>query len=504
MQYACLGEEFDFDKISDEVNIKNTNIILPIINADITIKDILGNNVDEVKYGKDGSVHVIIRNDTVNAVGFDDFFKLEIESLSFDNLPLSIFNFAPTLNVGIPKLKVKTRGIDLSMLIFDYKLNVEYSGFYNEEVMEIKFTSANSESNVLKHKIELGNKGKKVIDIKSGEMVFPVKVDASFYQVEEKPYENNDKGSLKIYFSDFNVKTIRGKILNEIELDTVFSELNVDDFDKYSDYLEKIKFDSISLTTVITNRSELNCVIDPFIGAFKDNRKEKKELKFKYNKANLIYANSSKNGVERITYNTFDDNKANLSEFINWMPDEMYFGGILNIDTKGEDILVNSNDSIFMGFNLDIPMDFSTNARFEFDDEIKLNSGITEMLHNIKDNVELIISTENEFPLEIGINILLLDDNARTGRNPDGLIDNIEVKKIIKSAKVNDIGVSINTIKKRRVVKLTQRQIKNLKNTDRVKFEIITKTAENNIVRLRDTNKLKFLVAVISSVNIND
>jgi len=137
---GCIGDEFDTDKLSDDISI-SPGIALPLGYAELSMRDILSEDTDNVKYYMDeqGNERILLyqNNDSLSYLGVNDFFEVTAASIAVP-VPFTGFNASEsitgseTLNFSIPNAAISNMTISYSISITgsDFVIPVDIIMFF--------------------------------------------------------------------------------------------------------------------------------------------------------------------------------------------------------------------------------------------------------------------------------------------------------------------------------------------------------------------------------------
>lgn len=300
-------------------------------------------------------------------------------------------------------------------------------------------------------------------------------------------YSEDDEINILIGLEDLDFNYIEGyfgqieEVIQEDELDLDFSVIE--------DIATGIYLETPNLKFTVDNSVDV-----PF------------ELDFNltgYNENESVSLNGPKIDILPLASSSKDFNNSNsqLSNLIALNPSQIIYSGAVlsNPDGNVGDInSISSGANISIGYEMDLPLHLriedaerTDTLELDFGEQNNNNSG-----SDYVDSVSLKLHTENEFPLDVDLMILLTD--SLTG----SVLDSIDVA-LLDAAEVDDLGRTITPNIYDSNIALNSGQIDALYNANRVLLDVKMNSYDNQNTAVRLYTHYEFVIAVGILLDIN-
>lgn len=139
-----------------------------------------------------------------------------------------------------------------------------------------------------------------------------------------------------------------------------------------------------------------------------------------------------RNGESITSYIEFNNTNSNISDFIRLLPNKITMAGryYLNIDEPDENNIKNcisSKEDARISVEVEMPMNLSIKNLVLQQDVPMENLGLIDNINNIE-SLRLFVFTENQFPLDATIKIIMLDTTLAPAQQELGVLDIIALK----------------------------------------------------------------------------
>ncbi len=487
---GCVGDRFDVDRISDDLDV-TTGILLPVAHADVSVKDILSNDGDEVVfyYDSDGDERVMIGQDrdSVRALGLNDFVAVDIAGVAFP-VPFDQLN-SGSISVE-SALGLTVDHFNLSRLKLKYTIEVEYSNFPAAVSLSIGLPSVLPKGRAIT--AVLHNGGRNVFSFDGDEFLISGKqipIALTLMKVngtDVLPLPG--QGSLEIRLSDVEVIGITGSTTGfSLSSDVYNNGIDFSDFNRFKD---NIRFTNPRVFFCVTNQTPLQGTISPYM---KGSRFDGTSMMLL---GQPIVMNDAVNGVSARTVIAYDKSNSNVADFMNFLPAHLSHRGDFTLSMPGSSasVTISQQDSIYFGFKAEIPIEFMLDATINVD---TIDIDDTDLFDDIRRGT-FEINSENSLPLDASLAIAFYDEDTHS------IIDLIVSPHVIPSGKVDSItGKSTApTVGHERIV-LSESNIKNLQKTEKLILQLKVKNAgydAGQVVVLLANNRIRLEVVLVADV----
>ncbi len=490
MMYGCVGDKFDVDRISEDVNI-SPGVMLPLAYADVSVKDILSDKYDEVLYYKDDSgderVMVYQNRDSVEVLGLSDIFSFGVASFT---LPVPLYLFNASGYQFETALDLATKNFDLSSVRLKYNIEVSYNNFPKPVGLTIGFPSVGNGGRLVE--TTLLNSGQKSFSFQDDEFQFQngqLPVSFALGKINSSDiFPVAGQGSIGIRLSGIEVLSMTGSTAGfTVSSETYEDEIDLSDFERFNNH---IRFSDPRIFFYITNETPLNGVVAPYL---KGSRSEGTFIKLQ---GQPITMNASVNGVTARTITSYQKSNSNIGTFFDYLPEKLEYRGDFSLSMPAgvPSVTISNQDSIYLGYRAEIPVEFMLDAPIDVD-TIAIDD--TDLFEKIQRGT-FIVDSENSLPLEASLTLAFYDEDTQK------VIDRIVCQQVIPAAPVNPATgkSSASSVGSERIV-LTESNIDNLQKTEKLILELQLKSTNydsGQMVVLLANNRIHLKVSMVGDV----
>lgn len=489
---GCIGDEFDTDKLSDEISIA-PGVHLLLGYAELSMGDILSEETDQVKYYKDAKGNERIKfyhkNDSITHLGLSDFYSVGEASQSID-MRFEVFN-AMEFFVGSESLQLDIPKIAVSQAEISYTLNITAADFTVPVQLRLEFPSINEidggrviEATLSGNQMLTYTYTRDLVNLQSSETTnnqLPFTIWMSPVN-SMNPYPN-DIGSLTLSIGAVELHYIKGKAEeNALTFEESAYDFNLDVLDELPD---GIIFADPRIHLISHNSTPFKGEIIPLFRGLLDNGT-------RMNLATpLIQMSANKeNEKSAIDTTTLDKSNSNIQAFMDELPSQLYYSGELKLNPGGEmtdEVELDETDRIYVGYTVELPLemvidstviDVDTLDLGDVDDLSKLTKG------------KIIVNSDNGLPLDVNAGVYLYDSGSET------ITDSIKTEDgnlLLKAAPVNSEGIATGVTRNKVIIELSETQIAHLQEADKLFLKLSiasTNHRENNPIVLLTTDKI--------------
>ncbi|MGV8827967.1 MAG: hypothetical protein ACWA6U_06555 [Breznakibacter sp.] len=490
MMYGCVGDKFDVDRISDDVSF-NPGVMLPLAYADVSVKDILSDKYDEVLYYKDANgderVMVYQNRDSVEVIGLSDIFSFGVANISLP-IPLNLFNaggyqFETALDLT-------AKNFSLSSVRLKYTVEVSYNNFIKPVNLALGFPSVTNGGRTIN--TALSNSGQKVFTFENDQfMVANGQLPVTFSLKKANSadlFPAAGQGTVGIRIINIEVLALTGSTAGfTVSSETYEDEMDLSDFERFNNH---IRFNDPRMFFFITNETPLKGAVAPYL---KGSRSEGTFIKLE---GQPITMAGAVNGVTARSTTSYQKSNSNIGTFFDYLPEKLEYRGDFSLSMPAgvPSVTISNQDSIYLGYRAEIPVEFMLDAPMEVD-TIAIDD--TDLFEKIKRG-SFIVDSENSLPLEASLTLAFYDEDTQK------VIDRIVCQQVIPAAPVNPATgkSSTSSVGSERIV-LTGSNIANLQKTEKLILELQLRSTnydDGQMVVLLANNRIHLKVSMIGDV----
>ena len=485
---GCIGDEFDTDKLSDDISI-SPGIALPLGYAELSMRDILSEDTDNVKYYMDeqGNERILLyqNNDSLSYLGVNDFFEVTAASIAVP-VPFTGFNASEsitgseTLNFSIPNAAISNMTISYSISITgsDFVIPVDIIMFFptinQVDGGKTIYTQLSGDQS---ERFFFSNE---VVSLSSNQLPVEITIKPAI-KMDLYP---SDIGTLSMEIGDFEIFRVKGSMSeNAVIIDEDIYELDLDVFNEFPD---GVTFADPRLHLISNNST-------PFRGVISSDFSGETEAGDRMDLATPFIQMSASDPLKTcvIDSTTLDKSNSNIQLFMDQLPEQLYYQGELVLNPGGElseEVELDDTDRIYVGYSIELPMDLMINSMMDID---TLDLSENDVLSKLE-KAKFIVESENGFPMDAEAFIDIYD--AET----DQVTETIETNLLV-GAEVDSEGIVTKTTQHTETIELTDSQIEKLQKADQlfIRIRIVTSDYEKNTsVILLATNQISMQITL--------
>ncbi|TAJ12304.1 hypothetical protein DMA11_13185 [Marinilabiliaceae bacterium JC017] len=491
---GCMGDEFEIDRISDEIEL-SPGVSLPLAYAGLTIKDILSDETDNVRYYKDaeGNERIMLYqvDDSVEYVGINDFFRISTPEINVP-VPFTSFNISSEITAQ-QDISFNIPAASISKLDLSYRIVFDASDFVVPVSLELFMPSVNAPEGK-KIMTELSGNEVKEFVFKNDQVTLSdnkLNVNLTIRPVNTGGSFPAETGSLRLKIDQFQVSYVKGSMgENAVEIDKGNYEFDLDIFEKFN---HGLTFDNPKLHTMFTNSTPFRGLIMP---QFKGVSEDGEELRIE---APFMEMSACPTGEAFIRdTSTYDKTNSNVTAFFDLPPKYLEYTGNLVLNPNGEvndEIELWEDDRIYVGYMIEAPIELVLDSEMDVDTVDISSSDVLDDL----EKATLVIESENGFPFNAHATIGFWDEAS------ESIIETIETT-VIEPAAVNSEGITSERIVATEKIELTPQQIENLRQTDKLFITLrlsSTNFEKEQVVTLLADNKLDLKISMKAQLELN-
>lgn len=482
-------DDVDFDMISEEI-IAKPSLLLPIANADVTIGYLFDEVDNRVNYylDEDGDERIELKTVQDSLVSYslfdllfsnNDLHVSKVLDLSALNLSNYVTSSEETSISRIISLPLYTQGIELSSVNCNYTMQMSTEGFTVPADITINFGGCNET-------FSLNNSSTPQTAIGKEKEITATNDEILIHLIIKVPANaTGSLGKLSFDIEITDVNNITGSV-NEISFSTA-EYIKMTGMKNFKRLGKSINFDNPQLFLSYTNNTPLNFSFVPTVHSVADNNPGNTLETETYNIANNTVGGSI----------LFDKSNSNLSMFFEDIPDSLSYKSLITISMPegATSVTVNKSDSLFLGYSYRIPFEFTLKEDSYFNaDTLEIDD-----IPNIEDinRAKLIFTTENSIPATLNVNLIARDSESKRLYTP------IEVGPIITSPGLNEKGKSIGSKSNTTTLKLTDKEIKDLANSDEIIVQVTLTGEKDKVIVPITSNFIKFDFALAAEFELN-
>lgn len=483
---GCAGEWFDTNRISSDIKFES-GLMIPLAHADVSVKDILAGNFDEVVYYKDANgderVKICQSRDSVEAIGLNQLVSTNIPSVSFP-IPLTAFNLGTVSRQTA--VDVQIEHFSVSTVQLGFVVEVEYTNIPKPVNLNISFPSMLRNTEGVQ--AVMVNSGIHSFSFDKSMLMFPngqLPIDISLSRVSASDlFPHIGEGNIEMRFKNVELISLSGSTNGfSISSDTYTDKIDLSTFKHFDN---QVRFDNPSVQFFVTNQTMLQGLVMPKLMATKENGTSLGLI------SNSIAMNPSTGTGAVRAVTIMDKGNSNIRSFFDFLPDGLQCRGDFNLSmpTNRSEIIINNNDTIYLGYRVELPLEMTVDATVEIDTVDIDNTNLFEKINR----ATFIVDSENSMPLEASLSIAFYDDETKS------IIDRVECPNLIPAGKVSRISGKVTeaAIGNERI-ELTAENIKNLRRTEKLILQLQIKSVRhesNQVVVLLAKNNIRLNVSI--------
>jgi len=488
---GCIGDEFDTDKLSDDISV-SPGIALPLGYAELSMREILSEDTDYVKYYKDknGNERILLyqNNDSLSYIGVNDFFKVSASTMTVP-VPFAGFNIAQSIT-GAEALDFSIPNASISNMQISYSIGLTGSNFVIPVSIRMFFPTINQESGGKTITAQLsGNQSEyflftnELVGLNNNQLPVEITIEP----VTALDFYPSDIGTLSMVIGDVEIFSVKGSMgETAVSIDEDVYQL---DLDVLEDFPDGITFADPRLHLISNNST-------PFKGIISSEFKGETEAGQSIDLATPFIRMSANDDlkVSVIDTTTLDKSNSNIQGFMEELPEKLFYKGDLVLNPGGElteEIDLDETDRIYVGYSIELPIELIVDSTIMDIDTLDLSEN--DMLNKLA-RAKLIVESENGLPFDANSCIYLYDSDLLA------VTDSIKSDELLlKSGSVGTDGIVTESINNTAIIELTESQIEHLQEADELFIRLSIASSgfkDDKPVVLLTTNKISMHITL--------
>lgn len=486
----CCTEDLDFDRISGDITAKPA-LMIPVANADMTVAELFPEGEQNVRYrtDEDGDRRLEIHSSCDSVLSYSIYDLLGIDGLTgrsfgtrMDLSPAqTLLDADPTGQASLSlsytlALPVDLGDFELTSIETNYTITASYSGFGRP--MTIDFGTADEPL-----PITLSGSGSKRVAVEGKSIAM---ADGSAQLTVAIDIPGGYQGSLGTVYIEVgfeSVESITGSLPDyTFRTDTY---RNITDLKSFKRFSSIIRFDDPSFTVTATNDSPLELVMQTHVENVGDHATLDRQT--------IEMPGATDDGPGLCSF-TLSKRNSNIISFFHMVPEEVdYYADVnLRMPQGAGQITLSRTDSIYLGYNYCIPVEFSLDGTVD-PDTMDLSD-----LENIEDvqRVKIYLSTQNSLPAGATVRLGLYDED--TGRT----LTTVSVDNIFAMPEIDAKGKAHTMVDGEAVIELDEQQIAALRKSEALVVSVDLYTPDGKVVVLITENRFRLSLAFAAEVKL--
>lgn len=530
--YQCMHEEFEFDKLDDEMEIV-AGILTPVAYGSLSIADLIS-EVDSSSYfttDPDGLL-LLTYQDTIGSFVAEDLLDIPTQSF-FEYFIESDFGFPggiapPAQTFTIDRSlkfpftfgngeRLDSMVLDSGQLVFDISSSFQHRAQVTLTIPNLT-KEGNPFSEVFDISDETGSYSETIpfsIDkytivlqdsVGTDTMFFPVTFHVEVYTNGSNTISNTDQIDISANIENMNFDAIYGYIGN-YELLAQTGDIDLGFFENPFD--GTLTFANPQLNVNISNSYGVPAEINLNRITGFDNNGDSVVLTYdppSLSAFRYAYPTLEEIGEAKDTTISLNDDNSNLAEFIEALPSSIAYNvdATSNPDGDVDYNFVNDDSKIDVNLEFVLPLEFSADS-FAFSDTLEdvLDDGWYDDA-DVIDKVNIMLEIKNGLPLNIDFQVTFMDSLF----NPVDTLFSKENQPIIPAANIDPLTYEVlNSSEKTSLIEYTNADLERIKNARHAIFRAGLKTpsVNNSVVAVKffDYYSVDFNMSVGVNVKVN-
>ncbi len=498
---SCVKEELDFEKVSGKIDY-NPQLHAPLIRGSFTIADIYDTqDEDSVIVIRGDTIFLYIRQDSIDTFNVKDFVDIPDQGTQHYHMT------SPPTDLIFPTMQTYTQVQEDSFQI-EMEHNMRLDSLLTNTGMLVMEISSNF-STVGALRI---NSPSLLIDNEIFDTIIQFsRPSGNYYRIHNIPLtnakivvdnDNPDYSKMEVIFTIIQVVQAGDTIKANSYTDIDFSIQDLEDFESAFGYAGDTTFtqDTVLALDIVESLQGLSgefAATNPKLsinythslgipigfdmsitGIFNEDN----DVVLQPSRQDIVVSQDYLNPEITSSLTFSRENISNIDElFVFPLPDSIGYNiTVLANPDKDEDIqnYMLGDSKLLFGLEMEIPLEFR--ADLQFRDTVKLNIDDTEDAQYVE-YANLHYRFRNEFPLDVGVKLVLLDSTDNNRVLDTILLNNNGNQLLLNAAPVDADGLTIRdqVIEIPGVMELNQEQINNFFNAANKAIVIIELKAEN-------------------------
>ena len=521
---SCQKDQFQLDKLSDEIEIQ-TGLVAPLIYGSLGMGELVAEfdtsgYVDEFE---DGLIYLAY-SDTIAEIMVDtlDIFDEGLYTQIYFDTEIASDPFFLGSAVGdtVHFIKSKYFGFEmegnsrLDSIIFkggellnEIVSTFQHAGFLTISSPYILDPLGNTYSYTVMISDPSGNfTSSESQDLDGYTLLADTQGDSSVFRLDYdlalinsgNPVNPGEYCEINTSFEDFGFY----KLFGFVDPDEVVSESGILDISVYADYpeLELLKVADPRIYVLTESSVGLPFVItlDNVIGTAGDGTTETLEFYFGHP---FVIPAPSIDMLGQVVYGEFyiNNQTSNIQDLLNLSPHSIEYNATVDIGSQFQDHFLLDTSRFMAEMEFLLPLDLSF-AEYNLSDTLEIDMGEEGIDTSIVEGVVVNLQTVNELPLELGIQVYLLDASETV---LDSLLDGDPV--FLSSSEVDNNGKLLQASENSHDIDFPAEKLGILQETEFLWIEARMVTAESGtkFVKFYTDYSLDFEISFSAEVRIN-
>lgn len=473
---SCV-KDLDFDNVND-LEYRG-QWVLPIINADLTLGDVvLGDST--FTSDPDGGIRIIYEEDSVFGAAISDFIQIPDQ----DPQPITFISGAPPVylqfELGTLGAGEQLKNIQLSEGLLKWSVQNPVT---NPVQIELAILNATLNGDTAKFILSANATGTDTGSIDISGLDFDLTQGSLGYNnLEYRTQILNDGGAPAGTHYDAEVQLV-GIALDEavgyfgnrsVNLPSLTQKTNISGFENI---LNGLRIENPTIGLKVIGNVGLPFAVQADMDGI---NKEGSVLPLAI--PPLVYNAPSVQGGWDTSYLSIDRNNSNIVDFISNVPDDIAFAGKVQLNPNGNtgiDNHITQDGEMYMGVKIDIPLEIKTKDLVVEQLITDFDLNIDEDQTNAIENLKMHFKVTNGFPFDANLQLIFIDVTSDGNGNFTATeTDSVNVD-LLTSAAVDASGRVVTPTVTRSVIDFDQTNIQNLIDADRLDIRITLNSYNN-------------------------
>ncbi|MBK3517796.1 hypothetical protein [Carboxylicivirga marina] len=458
--YSCTGDLFNTDKLDGDIEI-TPGVAMPLMHAQVTMKDIFNDDTDYIRYYKDDNdferIILYQKEDSVSNLTLDDLFEFSMEQQEVD-VVYSELNRGSEFSIPI-NIPIITENGTLSAFEASYRMAISGEELTSPLYLKIELPTINAQD------------GGKIIETElSNSQSYEAFFENDFFELVDQnlpailTFSSQDAsrnydleiGKILFVVDELDYDYIKGTMTeNSLRFESGSIEMNYDNLEKFP---EGVEFDTPVVNLLITNSTPFIGIIDPY---FKSEIAPEDSLELIF--PNIVVPASPEGEYIQDTL-VVDKNNSNIIDFMSYMPETIEYEADLLLNpgyALFDEVELTDESAVNLGYLVEVPTVFRANSGMAID---TLFMDDYEVLQDLVEG-SMEVAGSSSFPFQTEMFIDIYDEEQ------DMILSTIRAL-LLEAAPVNSDGYHEKTIEQYNRVVLTSEHIEHLKMAEELRLRM--------------------------------
>lgn len=492
---SCVND-LDFNNV-DDLEYRG-QWVLPIINADLTLNDVVAND-STFSVDPDGGIRIIFEEDSIFGAAIADFVKIpdqEPQLIPFvSGAPPVYLQFElGTLGAGEQLKKIK-----LSQGVLKWSVQNPVT---NPVQIELAILNATLNGDTAKFILSANAMGTDTGSIDISGLDFDLTQGSLGYNnLEYRTQILNDGGAPAGTNYDATVQLV-GISLDEaagyfgdrtVNLPSLTQKTNISGFENI---LNGLRIENPTIGLKIVGNVGLPFEVQTDMDGI-----NKKGSVLPLSIPPLAYNAPSVQGDWDTSYLSIDRDNSNIVDFISNVPDDIAFAGKVQLNPNGNtgiDNYITQDGEMYVGVKIDIPLEIKTKDLIIEQLIADFNLDFDDEQTNAIEKLKMHFKVTNGFPFDANLQLIFIDvTNDGNGNFTAAETDSVNVD-LLTSAVVDASGRVVTPTVTRSVIEFDQTNIQNLIDADRLDIRVTLNSYNNgnDLVKLYTDDFINIIAGI--------